>query len=178
MRMLSDVYMTILFPAAVAKPESFVLFKAPSRRCEQNAGLDVNHDGQVTKGESASKVQTKLAKGSVPRCAGDAACAAGATVGTASARHFEACFCRKSIMGCASALSPTNLRHPMANSAALAEIEGRIQIVEDNLRQLQEQAAAYSGAADEERNADRIAQQEAKLEALLNEREALIRKGG
>ncbi|MGA7546742.1 MAG: hypothetical protein WBW08_13110 [Methyloceanibacter sp.] len=66
----------------------------------------------------------------------------------------------------------------MANSAALAEIEGRIQIVEDNLRQLQEQAAAYSGAADEERNADRIAQQEAKLEALLKEREALIRKGG
>ena len=54
----------------------------------------------------------------------------------------------------------------MANSAALAEIEGRIQIVEDNLRQLQEQAAAYSGAADEERNADRIAQQESKLEAL------------
>ena len=66
----------------------------------------------------------------------------------------------------------------MANSAALAEIEGRIQIVEDNLRQLQEQAAAYSGAADEERNADRIAQQEAKLEALLKEREALIRRGG
>jgi hypothetical protein len=66
----------------------------------------------------------------------------------------------------------------MANSAALAEIEGRIQIVEDNLRQLQEQAAAYSGAADEERNADRIAQQESKLEALLKEREALIRKGG
>jgi hypothetical protein len=63
MRMLSDVYMTILFPAAVAKPESFVLFKAPARRCEQNAGLDVNHDGQVTKGESASKAQTKLAKG-------------------------------------------------------------------------------------------------------------------
>ena len=66
----------------------------------------------------------------------------------------------------------------MANSAALAEIEGRIQIVEDNLRQLQEQTAAYSGAADEERNADRIAQQEAKLESLLKEREALIRKGG
>ena len=66
----------------------------------------------------------------------------------------------------------------MAKSAALAEIEGRIQIVEDNLRQLQEQAAAYSGAADEERNADRIAQQESKLEALLKEREALIRKGG
>jgi hypothetical protein len=43
----------------------------------------------------------------------------------------------------------------MADAAALAEIEKRIQLVEDNLRQLVEQAAAYSGAADEERNADR-----------------------
>jgi hypothetical protein len=65
----------------------------------------------------------------------------------------------------------------MADSAALAEIEGRIQLVEDNLRQLVEQAAAYSGAADEERNADRIADQEAKLAVLLKEREALIGKG-
>ena len=62
----------------------------------------------------------------------------------------------------------------MADQPALAEIERRIQIVEDNLRQLQEQAAAYSGAADEERNAARIADQEAKLEALLSERAALL----
>ena len=64
----------------------------------------------------------------------------------------------------------------MTDPAALAEIEKRIQIVEDNLRQLQEQAAAYSGAADEERNAERIADQEAKLEALLKQREALMGK--
>jgi hypothetical protein len=60
---------------------------------------------------------------------------------------------------------------------ALAEIERAIQIVEDNLRQLQEQAAAFSGAADEERNAARIADQEAKLEALLKQRAALLGKG-
>jgi hypothetical protein len=65
----------------------------------------------------------------------------------------------------------------MVDRAALLEIERRIQIVEDNLRQLQEQAAAYSGAADEERNADRIAEHEAKLDALLAEREALLAKG-
>jgi len=64
----------------------------------------------------------------------------------------------------------------MANAPSLADIERRIQIVEDNLRQLQEQAAAYSGAADEERNADRIADQQAKLEALLKEREVLLSK--
>ena len=61
--------------------------------------------------------------------------------------------------------------------AALADIERRIQLVEDNLRQLVEQAAAYSGAADEERNADRIAEQQAKLDALLKQREALLSKG-
>ena len=65
----------------------------------------------------------------------------------------------------------------MAISKSLAEIERLIQIVEDNLRALQEQAAAYSGAADEERNAERIADQEAKLDVLLKEREALLAKG-
>jgi hypothetical protein len=65
----------------------------------------------------------------------------------------------------------------MVDQAALLEIERRIQIVEDNLRQLQEQAAAFSGAADEERNADRIADQQAKLDALLAERDALFAKG-
>ena len=65
----------------------------------------------------------------------------------------------------------------MVDAVALAEIENRIQLIEDNLRQLVEQAAAYSGAADEERNADRIADQQAKLDALLKEREALLSKG-
>jgi hypothetical protein len=65
----------------------------------------------------------------------------------------------------------------MVDQAALAEIEKRIQIVEDNLRELVEQAAAYSGAADEERAADRIANQQAKLDALLKERETLLGKG-
>ena len=63
----------------------------------------------------------------------------------------------------------------MADKAALAEIDKKIRIVEDNLRELIEQAAAYSGAADEARNADRIADQQAKLDALLREREALLR---
>jgi hypothetical protein len=65
----------------------------------------------------------------------------------------------------------------MADQAALAEVVRRIRIVEDNLRELQEQAAAYSGAADEERFAARIADQQAKLDALLKEREALLNEG-
>src|SRR2546428_85973 len=63
MKTLSDVYMTILFPKAVGKPEAFVLFAAPSKAYEQNKGLDINKDDQVTKGEASSKVQSKLDKG-------------------------------------------------------------------------------------------------------------------
>lgn len=65
----------------------------------------------------------------------------------------------------------------MADRAALAEVLRRIQIVEDNLRELQEQAAAYSGAADEERIAARIADQQAKLDALRKQRQALMNEG-
>jgi len=62
----------------------------------------------------------------------------------------------------------------MSTGPSLEEVERRIQIVEDNLRQLTEQAAAYSGAADEARNADRIADQQAKLDALLKKRQELM----
>jgi hypothetical protein len=64
----------------------------------------------------------------------------------------------------------------MTASATLAELDAAIAIVQDNLRELIEQAAAYSGAADEERTADRIAAQQAKLDALLAKREALAGK--
>jgi hypothetical protein len=61
----------------------------------------------------------------------------------------------------------------MVDKEALAELEQRIAVLRDNLRELVEQAAAYSGAADESRNADRIADQETRLAALLKERDAL-----
>ncbi|MFA5958880.1 MAG: hypothetical protein WC811_20130 [Hyphomicrobium sp.] len=63
----------------------------------------------------------------------------------------------------------------MADTNALAEIEQRIAVLRDNLRQLVEQAAGYSGAEDEALNADRIADQQAKLDALLEERDALTK---
>ena len=61
----------------------------------------------------------------------------------------------------------------MPDAGTLAELDAAIAVVRDNLRELVEQAAAYSGAADESRNADRIAAQEAKLEELLKKRAAL-----
>jgi hypothetical protein len=60
---LSDLYMAILWPAAVGKPEDSPLFKRPSIAYEQNAGLDTDHDGVITKEEAASKVAAKLQKG-------------------------------------------------------------------------------------------------------------------
>jgi hypothetical protein len=62
------------------------------------------------------------------------------------------------------------------SSLSLDELDERIRIARDNIRQLIEQAAAMSGGQDEERNADRIARQNDELDRLTKEREALLRK--
>jgi uncharacterized small protein (DUF1192 family) len=65
----------------------------------------------------------------------------------------------------------------MSNSSlSIAELDERIAIIRENIRQLVEQAAGYSGAEDEERNADRIAQQTAELDRLTKQRDALAKK--
>ncbi len=58
-------------------------------------------------------------------------------------------------------------------SSKLTELDARIAILEDNLRDLVEQAAAYSGGNDEERSSDRIAEQQEELDDLKRQREAL-----
>jgi len=60
-----------------------------------------------------------------------------------------------------------------SNPLSRSELEERIAIVRENIRQLIEQAAAYSGAEDEDRNADRIAQQTEELKRLIKQRDAL-----
>ena len=62
------------------------------------------------------------------------------------------------------------------STLSLPEIEDRIAILRDNIRQLTEQAAALSGAADEARAADRIAAQQADLDRLIGERDAILAK--
>jgi hypothetical protein len=62
------------------------------------------------------------------------------------------------------------------STMSLPELERHIAIVRDNIRQLVEQAAAYSGAGDEARNADRIAQQTEELERLIKQRDELLKK--
>lgn len=59
---LGDVYMAILWPKGVGQSDDYVLFdKGVAYR--QNAGLDKNKDGKVTRGECLVKIQDKLAKG-------------------------------------------------------------------------------------------------------------------
>ena len=62
------------------------------------------------------------------------------------------------------------------SSLTLAEIEERIAAVRENLTELTEQAAAYSGGAVEELTAQRIADQEAQLELLTKQRDLLLRR--
>jgi hypothetical protein len=63
-----------------------------------------------------------------------------------------------------------------AEPLGLAALDERLSVVRDNLRELVEQAAAYSGAADEDRMSSRIADQEAQLEDLTRQREALLQR--
>jgi uncharacterized small protein (DUF1192 family) len=60
----------------------------------------------------------------------------------------------------------------MSDNLSLPELDHRIAVLRDNLRQLVEQAAAASGSRNEERIADRIAQQSAELDRLVAERDA------
>jgi hypothetical protein len=64
----------------------------------------------------------------------------------------------------------------MNDTLSLAELDDRIAILRDNLRQLTEQAAGSSGSRDEERTADRIAQQTDELNKLILERDSRARK--
>jgi uncharacterized small protein (DUF1192 family) len=62
------------------------------------------------------------------------------------------------------------------DSLSLDALNDRIAILEDNIRQLIEQAAAASGEQNESRIADRISQQNDELDRLLKIRESRQKK--
>jgi hypothetical protein len=64
----------------------------------------------------------------------------------------------------------------MTSGLSIPELDDRIAMARDNIRQLTEQATASLGADDEERIADRIAQQNETLQKLVQERDALLKK--
>ena len=62
------------------------------------------------------------------------------------------------------------------DSLSLDALIDRIAILEDNIRQLIEQAAAASGEQNESRIADRISQQNDELDRLIKIRESRQKK--
>jgi hypothetical protein len=66
---LGDLYCAILWPAGIGQAESAVLFKAGGARPAlylQNRGLDLDHNGAITRGEVTARVRAKLAEGLLP----------------------------------------------------------------------------------------------------------------
>lgn len=68
LRDLSDLYMAILWPKAVGQPLEYVLWDQDSRPTtyRQNAGLDINKDGEITKAECSAKLFAMKAEGQRP----------------------------------------------------------------------------------------------------------------
>jgi len=58
----------------------------------------------------------------------------------------------------------------------IIELDERIAMIRENINELVEQAAAYSGAEDENRTADQIAEQGQELAKLIELRDALLRR--
>lgn len=65
---LGDLYMAILWPAGVGKDDSYVLWNQATKpeTYRQNAGLDINKDGVITRAECLVKINEKLVKGLHP----------------------------------------------------------------------------------------------------------------
>ncbi|WP_206019097.1 hypothetical protein [Salinicola acroporae] len=60
---LADMYLAILMPAYVSRPGGTVMFTDGTTAYRQNAGLDANTDGRITKDEAAQRVQAMLIEG-------------------------------------------------------------------------------------------------------------------
>ncbi|PLR25054.1 lytic transglycosylase [Caulobacter zeae] len=64
---LGDVYGAILWPGMIGRTDDYVVFdKADAKRPKlyiQNAGLDFNRDGKITRAEVCSKIVAKRSKG-------------------------------------------------------------------------------------------------------------------
>ena len=66
LKTLSDIYMAILWPKAVGKPDSHEIFFGGTTAYRQNAGLDIDKNMRVTKAECTAKVLAKKEKGLRP----------------------------------------------------------------------------------------------------------------
>ena len=65
---ISDLYMCILWPQAIGQPSGYVLFdeRRQPKAYQQNAGLDADGDGRITKEEAAARIYRELEHGIRP----------------------------------------------------------------------------------------------------------------
>jgi hypothetical protein len=63
LKTLEDVYMAILYPAAIGKDKDSTLFAEGTTAYRQNSGFDANRDGKITPAEVSAKVREKYSKG-------------------------------------------------------------------------------------------------------------------
>lgn len=66
LKTIEDAYMAVLFPAAIGKGANHVLFTKGTINYKQNAGLDLNGNGEITVGEAAFKVRQRLGSVTLP----------------------------------------------------------------------------------------------------------------
>ncbi|MFD1216795.1 hypothetical protein [Microbulbifer celer] len=63
LKTLEDVYLAILYPAAIGIDPEEALFQRGAKTYEQNSGFDKNKDGKITPAEISIKVRQKYEKG-------------------------------------------------------------------------------------------------------------------
>jgi hypothetical protein len=63
LKTLEDVYLAILYPAAIGKDPNSTLFAQGTKTYSQNSGFDSNRDGKITPAEVSVKVREKYTKG-------------------------------------------------------------------------------------------------------------------
>ena len=68
LKTIDDVYMAVLWPRAIGEPDDFVLFDIMTKPTtyRQNASLDFNKDGKITKAEASARVRAELQRGYEP----------------------------------------------------------------------------------------------------------------
>lgn len=66
-RNLGDAYLAVLWPIAVGRPDSYVMWERDSgpyqEQYARNSGLDVNRDGIITRGEAVSSANQSFIRG-------------------------------------------------------------------------------------------------------------------
>jgi hypothetical protein len=57
---LDDVYLKVFYPAAMNKPSDHVVATEGTKTYSQNQGFDKDHDGEITRGEITSRINSQL----------------------------------------------------------------------------------------------------------------------